>query len=206
MRIAVVGAGGHGKVVADALLSAGSVELVGLLDDDEALWGTKILELPVLGSIRCWAGDGIDAVAMGIGGNAERHRLFQRLAEDGARFATVIHPSAVIGREVSIGTASVVLANVVVNAGTVVGDNVILNTACTVDHDCVLETSVHVAPGAHLAGAVRVGEGSLVGAGATILPGIAVGSWSTVGGGAAVTRDIPGGVTVVGVPAREIRR
>src|SRR4051812_44184145 len=132
MRIAVVGAGGHGKVVADALLSAGSDELVGLLDDDPASWGTRVLDLPVLGATRCWSDGRIDAVAMGIGGNAERKGIFQRLAREGARFATVIHPRAVIGRGVSIGIASVVLANVVVNAGAMVGDNVILNTACTV--------------------------------------------------------------------------
>lgn len=205
-KVAVVGAGGHGKVVADAVLAAGIGEIIGFLDDDQTLWGTRVLGFPVLGPIAAWSDRPGGALAMGIGNNRDRKRAFEALTAAGATVATVIHPRATLGTGVRLGRGVVALGNVVVNADTTVGDNVILNTACTVEHDNVISAHAHLAPGVVTAGEVRVGEGAFLAVGAKILPRISIGEWSIVGAGAVVTEHVPDRVTVAGCPAREVRR
>jgi sugar O-acyltransferase (sialic acid O-acetyltransferase NeuD family) len=201
-KLIVIGAGGHGKVVADAVLAAARREMTGFLDDGPALLGKRLLGYPVLGTTATWADWGSDEMVLAIGENAHRHRLFEQLTAAGAVLASVIHPRAVLGAGVGIGRGAVALANVVVNADSVIGDNVILNTMCSVDHDCAVEAHVHLAPAAHLAGDVRVGEGAFIGMGAVVCPHVTIGRWAVVGAGAVVTRDVADRATVVGVPAR----
>jgi sugar O-acyltransferase (sialic acid O-acetyltransferase NeuD family) len=203
VRVAIVGAGGHGKVVADALLAGPGHELSGFLDDDPSRQRTTIWGYPVLGSVATWSRHGVEGLALGIGDNAKRKALFLRLRQDGAHLIGVRHPSVTLGRGSAIGAGTAVLARCVVNADALVGENVILNTACTVDHDCVIGAHAHLAPGVHLAGDVRIGEGTFVGIGAVVLPGVTVGAWSTIGAGAVVVRDVVDGATVTGVPGRE---
>ena len=201
-KLIVIGAGGHGKVVADAVLAAARREMTGFLDDAPALLGKRLLGYPVLGTTSTWPDWGCDDMILAIGENAHRQRLFDQLTAAGAVFVSVIHPRAVLGAGVRIGLGAVALANVVVNADSVIGDNVILNTMCSVDHDSALEAHVHLAPAAHLAGDVRVGEGAFIGMGAVVCPHVTVGRWAVVGAGAVVTRDVADRTTVVGVPAR----
>jgi len=92
MVIGIVGAGGHAKVVADAILAAEANRVLGFFDDDASLWGTTVLGHPVLGPVEAWASHALDALAMGIGDNAARKRQFDRLAAAGARLASVAHP------------------------------------------------------------------------------------------------------------------
>jgi sugar O-acyltransferase (sialic acid O-acetyltransferase NeuD family) len=200
MRVAVAGAGGHAKVVADALLAAGQSEFAGFLDDDPASWGSHILGYPVLGPITAWS----DSVVVALGDNGSRKLIFEQLLAAGATLISVVHPSAVLGRGVKLGRGVVALANVVVNAGSSIGDNVILNTACSVDHDNEIASHVHLAPSVHTAGGVRVGEGAFVGIGASVLPNVSIGAWAIVGAGAVVTAAVPDRVTVVGAPAKKI--
>jgi sugar O-acyltransferase (sialic acid O-acetyltransferase NeuD family) len=202
MRVAVAGARGHAKVVADALLGGGGHEFVGFLDDDQSLWGSLVLGRPVSGPIASWSKRAIDAIVVAVGDNGQRKRLFERLLISRATLATVVHPSAVVASDVRLGRGVVVLAGAIVNAGSSVGDNVILNTACSIDHDNSIGAHVHMAPGTHTAGDVRIGEGAFIGIGASVLPGISIGDWAIVGAGAVVTKDLVGGATVVGVPAR----
>ena len=101
-----------------------------------------------------------------------------------------------------VGPGSVIFANSVVQSSVNIGVGCIVNTSSTVDHDCFLDDGVHICPGAHLAGHVHVGQLSLIGIGASIIQGIRIGSNVTVGAGAAVVRDLPNGITAVGVPAR----
>ena len=204
--ILIVGAGGHGQVVADifrALRAAGHAAAeVAFLDDDPACQGCRFLDSPVLGTVDRLSRIRHDAVIVAVGDNATRARIFRSFTGAGEQMAIGAHPRSTIARDAALGPGSVVCAGVVVNTGTTVGRNVIINTGATVDHHSVIGDHVHVAPGVHMGGAVHVGEGALVGIGAIVLPGVRIGAWSTVGAGAVVTADVPAHATVVGVPAR----
>lgn len=210
-RIAICGAGGHGRVVADVVTrSAGARRMHGFFDDRPELAGRRVAGYPVLGRIqdalRDALRDGVDfQLILGIGGNRARERLARIAEEAGFTFATAVHPSAQIGADVVIGPGTVVMANAAVNVGARIGLHVIVNTGATVDHDCAIDDFVHVSPGAHLAGGVAVARGAHIGIGACAIPGVRIGPWSVVGAGATVINDIPEGATVVGTPALPIR-
>jgi sugar O-acyltransferase (sialic acid O-acetyltransferase NeuD family) len=210
MRVLILGAGDHGQVVADALLQnrrAGrDIDIIGYLDDDSSLLGQKRLGLPVLGSIAERNEFAHDAVIVGIGQNSIRARIFQELARNNEQFVNAIHPAAVVAPDVQLGVGVVIMAGVVVNTGAVIGDNAILNTSCSVDHHGHIAPHAHLAPGVHLGGRVTVGEGALLGVGAAVSLGCCIGDWAIVGAGGCVISDVPGGATVVGVPAKLIKK
>jgi sugar O-acyltransferase (sialic acid O-acetyltransferase NeuD family) len=204
MRIAIVGAGGHGKVIADAVLACGTDNLAGFLDDDSSLWGRTHFGFPVLGPTDSWQTHSIDAIVVGIGENMARKRQFDKLKAAGAKLATVVHPSATFGKGVVVDDGVVAFAQVVVNPNTHIGANTILNTASTVDHDCVIGAHCHLAPGVRIAGDVALGEGVFAGIGAVVIPGISIGPWSVIGAGAVVIRGAAEGAKLVGVPAKAV--
>ena len=151
MKLKIIGASGHGKVVADiaALLGYDEIEFY---DDDPSLHSCG--GWPVVGvSADCKPEE--DQVFVAIGSPKIRQRLMEALPE--ARMPVLVHPGAVVARDVSLGRGSVVMAGAVVNPGAKLGQGVIINTCASVDHDCVLEDYVHVAVGAHLCGADRIG-------------------------------------------------
>jgi sugar O-acyltransferase (sialic acid O-acetyltransferase NeuD family) len=204
--ILIIGAGGHGQVVADifrAVWTAGlTAEPVAFLDDDPTCQGCRFIGSEVLGTTNRSSEIPHHAVIIGIGDNATRARIFERFAEAGDEMAIGAHPRSTIAADVTLGPGSVVCAGAVINTGTTIGPNVIINTGATVDHHSIIGAHVHIAPGVHLGGAVHVGDGALVGIGAIVLPGVRIGAWSTVGAGAVVTADVASHATVVGVPAR----
>ncbi len=204
-KLLIYGAGGHAKVVCDAALKAGFT-ILGFLDDDPKKHGTYLWEWPILGG-RERLREGFTEkvwVVLGVGNNQMRHTLAQWIASLGYPFARVVHPTAVLGRGVTVGEGTVIFAQVVVNPDATIGQHVILNTASSVDHDCFVGDFVHIAPGARLAGQVHVEEGALIGVGAAVLPGRRIGAWSTVGGGAVVIRQVPPHQIVAGIPARPL--
>ncbi|MBX3057504.1 MAG: acetyltransferase [Anaerolineae bacterium] len=209
MRVIVLGAGGHGQVVADILWrmqAAGeAVEPVGFLDDADSWQGQRVSKLPVLGKTADLFRITHDALVVAIGNNLTRQQVTRILQAQGEQFITVCHPTAVIAPDVQIGSGTMICANVVINPGTVIGSHVILNTACTVDHHNQIGDFAHIAPGVHLGGDVQIGVGSLVGIGSIVTPQRQVGNWCTVGAGAVVIQDVPDGVTAVGIPARIIK-
>jgi len=209
-RVLIIGAGGQAQVVADILKCAHNagknVIPLGYLDDDPNLVGRTFLGLPVLGVLAEIANIPHDALIIAIGNNSTRRRLFEIFRERGENFVIAVHPAAVIGAEVSIGIGTMICAGVVINPGSTIGENVILNTCCTIDHHNCIGNHVHIAPGVRLGGEVEIGDGVLVGIGATVMPRCRVGDWTTVGAGACVTKSVPAGLTVVGVPARPLQR
>jgi sugar O-acyltransferase (sialic acid O-acetyltransferase NeuD family) len=207
-RVLVLGSGGHGLVVLDALKAAG-VPVAGVLDPGLPT-GSLRLGVPVLGGDEVLDGaPGHWEVAVGIGvasGLAYRIAAYDRLISGDIRLSTVVHPSAVLGRAVDLGPGCQIMAGAVVQTGSVLGTGAVVNTRASVDHEVRLEAYAFVSPGAVLCGGVIVGVGAFVGAGAIIMPGVILGQGATVGAGAVVLADVAAGTVVTGNPARELRR
>ena len=209
MKVAILGAGGHGLVVADMLRAGARVggrvaELVGFLDDDPGLAGTTVGGIPVVAPVLRLASVDADAFIVAVGSNTARARLFDLVRASGRAIVTVQHPHSSIGGDVIVGDGTMVCSGVVVVVACRIGCGVILNTGTTVDHHSEIGDFAHLAPGVHLGGEVSVGAGSLIGIGAVILPRRRIGAGCTIGAGAVVVHDVPDGVTVVGVPARAL--
>lgn len=204
-QLIVLGAGGNGRVVAEAALLCGTWESVAFLDDSPA--AHTVLGLPVLGGLAHTRAlnQNICSIIVSIGDNALRLRLCHAVKAQGFTLGTVVHPRAIVSPTAVIAPGTMVMAGVCVNTGTTIGEGCILNTGCTVDHDCVLSEGVHISPGAHLGGGVRVDAEAWVCIGASVAHGIHIGTGAIVGAGAAVIRDVPPGRTVVGVPAHAIQ-
>ena len=204
--ILIIGAGGHGQVVADIFRARRSAGLTwtptAFLDDNPRCHGALQAGSCVLGSTALLPTEPHDAVVVAIGDNHTRARVFISLTASGEALAVAEHPRSIVAEDVGIGTGSMICAGAVISTGSVIGANTIVNTGATVDHHAAIGDHVHIAPGVHLGGEVRVGEGALVGIGAVVLPRVTIGAWSTVGAGAVVTCDVPPGATVAGVPAK----
>ena len=199
-QLVIIGAGGQGSVIADIARLNGYKTIV-FLDDGCT---ERADGYPVVGKVSDHPRFMADAdFFVAIGGNATRQRLTGLLTDSGASIATLIHPNAVIGENVTVGKGTAIMAGAVVNPGATVGDGVILNTCASVAHDCRVGNFVHIAVGAHLCGTVTVGDGSFICAGATVVNNISVCEGVTVGAGAVVIRDITEKGTYVGVPAKK---
>jgi sugar O-acyltransferase (sialic acid O-acetyltransferase NeuD family) len=199
--LVVYGAGGHGKVVAEAALQSGRFDVLGFLDDDAVhhTW----CGLPILGGRGAlFTLERSVEIALGIGTNADRAQAGLGILAAERSLATVVHPTASIASRVSLGAGTYVGPLAVVHADASTGRGCIVNSGAIVEHDCVLGDWVHVSPRAALGGGVRLGEGVHAGLGALVLPGLHLGPWTRVGAGAVVTASLPPGVTAVGIPAR----
>jgi sugar O-acyltransferase (sialic acid O-acetyltransferase NeuD family) len=208
-RIIILGAGGHGHVIADALMSranrANKIDLLGFLDDDSMLVGECVMGKPVLGPISILDQVPHEAVVIGIDDNQIRRQLFEKLAAKGERFHTVIHPRGTIAKDATVGIGTVVFAGVVVDPGAIIGNNVILNTGCRIGRGCTVEAHSHVSSAACLEADVRIKEGGVIGFRSSVAQKVTIGEWSVVGGGTAITRDIPPRSLVVGVPTEVVQ-
>lgn len=195
-RLIIIGASGHGKVTADIALLNGYEEIV-FLDDDESL--TECAGFPVVGRTAD-AGHMDDDKFVAIGNASIRERLQKDL-----EVVTLVHPDAVIGRDVSLGNGSIVMAGAVINTGSSIGSGCIINTSSSVDHDCRVGDFAHISVGAHLCGTVAVGHRTWIGAGAVVRNNISICDDCMIGIGAAVVKDIDTPGTYMGVPARLVR-
>lgn len=195
-KLIIIGASGHGKVVADIALLNGYDEIV-FLDDDENI--KDCAGFPVVGKTsEAHKMDGDKIIAIG---NA---RIREKL-QGALHTVTLIHPQAVIGRNVNIGEGTVVMAGAVINSETRIGKGCIINTCASVDHDCVVGDYVHVAVGSHICGTVHVGNRTWIGAGSTVSNNINISNDVIIGAGTIVVKDIDEEGTYVGVPSKKIK-
>lgn len=204
-KVIILGASGHARVIADIIKSSGD-EIVGFLDDNTDIQGKTIFDDKiVLGdtseeSVRKYS----DCYfIIGIGSNKVRMIISKKYSN--LKWYTAIHPSSIIGNDVSIKEGTAIMAGTVINTGTVVGKHCIVNTSSSLDHDNILEDYVHISPGSHLAGTVKISEGTWICAGVTIINNITIGKNNIIGAGATVIKNIEEeGCTFVGIPVKKL--
>ena len=203
-KLAIIGAGGHAKVVLETALLMQHWESIVFIDDNHKD-KTEFMGFPLLGTSNL-LGKTVTPqeydIALGIGDNSTRAQQFTKTEQLGFSFPVIVHPTAFVSRFASIGAGSVLFAQTAVNAGAVIGKAAIINTSASVDHDCILDDFVHISPGANLAGNTRVGTHSWMGIGCCTRQGSSIGKDCIIGAGSAVIKDIPDGTTAVGIPAK----
>lgn len=201
-NVALIGAGGHSKVVQDIVRVNDDLTLYAVLDQN--IKKKKVVD-GVIHAHTDMIGDLVSncKFCIAIGNNQVRQKLIEEFTFSSEKYVTLIHPTAVISPSATIGRGTVIMPNAVINANSVVGNHCIVNSGAVIEHDNRIRDYVHVSPNATLAGTVTISKGTHVGSGATVIPGRKIGIWSVVGAGAVVTSDVSDEVTVVGVPARE---
>jgi UDP-N-acetylbacillosamine N-acetyltransferase len=191
--IYIYGASGHGLVVADVAKSCGYDNII-FVDDGDNKYPT-FDDIKNLNTI---------PIALGIGINSTRAKLFEKVQNSDLDIVTLVHPNSVISSSVTIGKGTVVMPNVVVNVKATVGEGVILNTSCVVEHECILEDFVHISPNVALAGNVKVGKYTHIGIGSSVIQNIKIGHNTVVGSGSIVVKNINNFKKAYGNPCREI--
>ncbi len=207
----VLGAGGHARVLIDALQGRDDVTLGGVFDQDSSLWGERLMSVPVLGGDeavfdyapeRVWLVNAVGSTR----DTGPRRGLFERFKGRGYEFLSVVHSSARLAGSVTLAEGVQVLAGVIINPHVTVGANAIINTGAIIEHDCRLGAHVHVAPGVTMAGGVEAGRGVHIGIGATLIQNLTLGDGCVIGAGAVVLESVQAHTLAVGVPAKVVRR
>ena len=208
-RVVVIGAGGHARVLIDALLACG-IPVYAIAETDSKLIGQSVLGVRIQSEMEALrSSDGILRLVNGIGSVGSlraRRSIFERFKSQGHTFLQVIHPSALIGSNVELQEGVQVMAGAVLQAGTRVMENSIINTGAIIDHDCLIGKHVHVAPGVVVSGGVQIGEDCHVGTGAVLVQQVVIGRASLVAAGACVVNNVAEDSRVKGVPAKEFGR
>lgn len=210
LPVIILGAGGHAQVLADTLQSC-SHTIIGFTDQNPALAKRRLSDIEILGNDEILARYKPAAILLvnGIGSVEStqcRASIYSRMKRQGYQFATVVHPSALVAREVEMAEGVQVLAGAVIQTGTVIGENSIVNTSSSIDHHCRIGAHVHLAPGVVLSGGVTIGDYVHMGTGAIVIQGVTIGPGCVVGAGSVVLADVESDFKVVGVPARRIKK
>jgi sugar O-acyltransferase (sialic acid O-acetyltransferase NeuD family) len=213
-RIAILGAGGHGRETAQLIKDINKVEpqweLIGYFDDNETIHGQMRNGFPVLGHTDMLASEKYKDIYVicGFSHPQGKKKAVAKVKElqPGIRFATLIHPTAVYGDENTIGEGTMICAGSIVTTNVNIGSHVIINYGCTVGHDCIIEDYAAILPGTNLSGNVTIREGVQTGTGTAVIPGMEIGAYTIVGAGAVVAKPLPAHCTAVGVPARPIKQ
>ncbi|MBA3935955.1 MAG: acetyltransferase [Planctomycetes bacterium] len=200
LPVLIVGGGGHARVLIDCLRLLGAT-VIGVLDRNPALVGRELSGAPILGDEESIAAHRPGEVALvnGLGwtgGGAPRAALFTAYRALAYRFRSVIHPSAVVARDATLGEGVQIMAGAIVQTGCAIGDNALIYTRASIEHDCVIGEHAYVGPGVTLTSSVRVGARTLLDTGAVVALGVAIGSGCTVPVGGIVRRDLADGATL----------
>lgn len=197
--LCLYGAGGHAKVVLE-IAEELNIPIEGVIDENENI-------LFLLGYKVCRNYDAINpklTLILSIGSNSIRKKLAERFHKK--TFISLLHPKGFISKRAEIDVGTVVMAGVSINSSVKIGKHVIINTNSSIDHDCIIGDYVHVAPNASLAGGISVGEGTFIGIGACVKQDIKIGKWAIIGAGSVVVADVSDYSTVLGNPARKIKK
>ena len=201
-KLAIYGAGGHGKVIADTAELLGW-QIIHFYDENHSNYPQHELWDVVGGVVELSERLGeYDGVIVAIGNNKIRLTEYNQLKKLGAQLITLVHPQAIVSRRATLGNGSVVFAGAVVNAFTKIGEASIINTSASVDHDCDLGDAVHICPGTHLAGNVTVGDFGWIGLGSSVIQQIDITNDVFVGAGSVIVDNIERSGTYFGNPAR----
>ncbi len=208
-KIVLIGArmDGQAGVVLNLVRQFSLYDVTGLIDDDRSLHGKTLGGVPVLGDVERFlqaVPGNIEGAHICIADNRARESNYRSLTDGGLRVVSIIHPSAVMSADVKIGDGVFIGPNAVVMNGVALGHCVTVNTAASIDHDNVIEDFANISPGVHTSGRVHVRRGAFLGTGSIVIPGITVGRDAYVAAGAVVTKDVPDGRKVGGVPARDL--
>lgn len=201
-KIVIIGASGHGKVVADIAKLNGYDEIL-FLDDDKSK--TSCGKYQVVGTSKDIKKYRAYDFIIAIGNNKIREKISDTLEKENIKQSVLIHPSAVIDETATINEGTVVMANAVINASVQIGRSCIINTASSIDHDCIIEDYVHVSPGVHVAGAVTIGRSTWLGIGSTVINNLEICANCIIGAGSTVIKDIKEEGTYIGSPAERIK-
>jgi len=212
MKIVIMGAGGHGRVVLDILQHHPEFKVIGFLDSDKKLHGKNVDGIPVLGGfsfLSVLIKKGTRGIIIAIGDNQARAdfaRRIKRKYKGKIELINAIHPTATIAKNACLGKGVVVAAGAIICAHAKIGNNVVVNTGAIVEHENIIEDNVHLSPGVRLAGRVRIKKGAHIGIGSTIIEMLTIGENSIVGAGSVVIKDISSNVTAVGIPTKVIKK
>lgn len=203
-NLIIIGASGHGKVVADAAIRMNKWKSISFLDDNKNI--EEFMGIKVIGGSEDYKQYILKAdIFVAIGNNDIRLKLQTKLEKDKANVPIIIHPTAIIGSNISIGAGTVILAGVVINSDAKLGKGVIINTGAIVEHDNVIKDFVHISPGVRLAGNVTICDKSWVGIGSCVIQGINIDENSIIGAGTVIISDVERNCTVVGNPGKIIK-
>lgn len=204
-NLMILGAGGHGKVVAEIAKLADEWDEIVFLDDNKEL--IAVNGHSVIGELNDYSKfkDKYNEVFVAIGNNKLRQKLIEKLLDDSFKIPILIHPFTCISSNVDIDVGTVVMPGAVINTNSKIGRGCIINTASSIDHDCVLEDGVHVSPGAHIGGTTCIGEGSWICIGANVANNVKIGNNVIVAAGGSVVKDIKDNILVGGIPAMFIK-
>lgn len=207
-KIAIIGGGGHAKVVSSIILKLREYEIIGYTDAEDM---GELLGIPYLGNDDSFINifrDKIEFVTLGIGQietSEIRKSIVKKYEEANFKFPTIVSPTAIINRNVQIGNGTTIMDGVVINIDTTIGAYSIINTNSTVEHDCNIGNYVHIAPGVTLSGGVTIQDNSLIGTGSNIIQGINIVSGVVLGAGSTVHKDIVLPGVYVGNPLRKVK-
>jgi len=208
MKIVIIGAGGHARVVYEILRYDKNMEVIAFVDNVVRGSEEKIMGIPVIGDHSVLPNlikEGIKGYIIAVGDNEIRRKYFNKILNMGLEPINAFHPTAHIGHNVKFGKGIVISAGATIATGVVVGNNVIINTGAIIEHEDVLKDHAHVAPGVVLAGRVTIAEGAFIGAGTVVKEYVTIGKNAVIGAGSIVLENIPDNAVAVGAPAKVIK-
>jgi sugar O-acyltransferase (sialic acid O-acetyltransferase NeuD family) len=199
-RVAVIGAGGHARVII-SILKSHRIEIMGVFDDSCGQIGELIQEVPVIGPFLeiLKYGHLLTAVYLAIGDNQDRYKWHEFLSLNHFELPSLIHPRAIVERDATVGSASSVCVGAIVCTQAVIGRGCIINTGCSIDHESSIGDFSHLAPGVVVAGRTQIGSNTFIGLNSAIANKIRIGNNVIIGAGSVVLSDIPDGARIVGV-------